>query len=38
VQLDPGVKREIWKNLFLALNLHNTYDNRPRIPPPRRTT
>jgi hypothetical protein len=32
VQLDAGVKRELWKDLFLALNLYNTYDNRPPNP------
>jgi uncharacterized protein DUF481 len=32
VQLDAGVKREFWKDLFLALNLYNTYDNRPPNP------
>jgi Protein of unknown function, DUF481 len=29
VQLDAGVKREFWNDLFVALNLYNTYDNRP---------
>jgi hypothetical protein len=32
VQLDAGVKREFWKDLFLALTLYNTYDNRPPNP------
>jgi hypothetical protein len=32
VQLDAGAKREVWKDLFLALNLYNTYDNRPPNP------
>ena len=32
VQLDAGVKREFWKDLFVALNLYNTYDNRPPNP------
>ena len=32
VQLDAGVKRELWKDLFAALNLYNTYDNRPPNP------
>ncbi len=32
VQLDAGVKRELWKDLFVALNLYNTYDNRPPNP------
>lgn len=32
VQLDAGVKREFWKDLFVALNLYNSYDNRPPNP------
>ncbi len=32
VQLDAGIKRELWKDLFVALNLYNTYDNRPPNP------
>ncbi len=32
VQLDAGVKREIWKDLFVALTLYNSYDNRPPNP------
>jgi hypothetical protein len=32
VQLDAGVNREFWKDLFVALNLYNTYDNRPPNP------
>jgi hypothetical protein len=32
VQIDAGVKREFWKDLFVALNLYNTYDNRPPNP------
>jgi Protein of unknown function, DUF481 len=32
VQLDAGVKREFWKDVFVALNLYNTYDNRPPNP------
>jgi Protein of unknown function, DUF481 len=32
VQLDAGAKRELWKDLFVALNLYNTYDNRPPNP------
>jgi len=32
VQLDAGVKREFWKDLFVAINLYNTYDNRPPNP------
>ena len=32
VQLDAGVKREFWKDVFAALNLYTTYDNRPPNP------
>jgi hypothetical protein len=32
VQLDAGAKRELWKDFFVALNLYNTYDNRPPNP------
>ena len=32
MQLDAGAKREVWKDLFVALNLYNTYDNRPPNP------
>ena len=32
LQLDAGVKREFWKDLFVGLNLYNTYDNRPPNP------
>jgi hypothetical protein len=32
LQLDAGVKREFWKDLFLALILYNTYDSRPPNP------
>jgi hypothetical protein len=32
VQLDAGARREFWKDLFVALNLYNTYDNRPPNP------
>ena len=32
LQLDAGVKREIWKDLFLALTGYNTYDSRPPNP------
>ena len=32
VQLDAGAKREFWKDLFVAINLYNTYDNRPPNP------
>ena len=29
VQLDTSVKRELLKDLFVALTLYNSYDNRP---------
>jgi hypothetical protein len=29
VQFDADVKREFWKDLFVALNGYNTYDSRP---------
>jgi hypothetical protein len=29
LQLDAGVKREVWVDLFVALNVYNTYDSRP---------
>jgi Protein of unknown function, DUF481 len=32
VQLDVGAKREFLKDLFVALNFFNTYDNRPPNP------
>jgi hypothetical protein len=32
VQLDAGVKRELWKDFFVALSLYNTYDSRPPNP------
>ena len=32
LQLDAGVKREFCKDLFVALSLYNTYDNRPPNP------
>ena len=32
VQLDAGVKREFWKDLFVALTLYNSFDNRPPNP------
>ena len=32
LQLDTGVKREIWKDLFVSLNLYNTYDSEPPNP------
>jgi hypothetical protein len=32
VELDAGVKREFFKDLFLALSVYNSYDNRPPNP------
>jgi Protein of unknown function, DUF481 len=32
LQLDVGAKREFWKDLFVGLNLYNTYDSRPPNP------
>jgi Protein of unknown function, DUF481 len=32
LQLDVGVKREFWSDLFVALNLYNSYDSRPPNP------
>ena len=32
LQLDASIKREIWKDLFVSLNLYNTYDSRPPSP------
>jgi hypothetical protein len=32
VQLDADVRRELWKDLFVSLNVYNTYDNRPPNP------
>ena len=29
MQLDAGVKHELWKDLFVSLTLYNTYDSRP---------
>jgi Protein of unknown function, DUF481 len=31
-QLDVGVKREFWKDLFVAVNFYNTFDSRPPNP------
>jgi Protein of unknown function, DUF481 len=31
-QLDASVKREFWKDLFLAVNMYNTFDSRPPNP------
>ena len=32
VQADAGVKREIWKDLFVSLNMYNTFDSQPPNP------
>jgi hypothetical protein len=32
LQLDAGVKRELWKDLFIALNVYETFDSRPPNP------
>ena len=32
LQFDAGVKREIWKDLFISLNMYNTFDSRPPNP------
>jgi len=32
LQLDVGVKRELWKDFFVALTLFNTFDSRPPNP------
>ena len=32
LELDAGVKRELVKDLFVALNVYNSYDNRPPNP------
>jgi hypothetical protein len=32
VQFDGGMKRELWKDLFAALTIYNTFDNRPPNP------
>jgi Protein of unknown function, DUF481 len=29
IQLDAGVKRELWKDVFFAVNLFDTFDSRP---------
>jgi hypothetical protein len=31
-QLDAAAKREFWKDLFLALNVYDTFDSRPPNP------
>jgi hypothetical protein len=32
LQLDAGVKRELWKDFFAALNLYDSFDSRPPNP------
>jgi hypothetical protein len=32
LQLDAGIKRELWKDLFIALNVYETFDSRPPNP------
>jgi hypothetical protein len=32
VQFDTGVKREFWKDLFVAFNVYETFDSRPPNP------
>ena len=32
MQLDASVKREVWKDLFVAVTLYNTFDSRPPNP------
>jgi hypothetical protein len=32
VQFDGGVKRELWKDLFVAVTIYNSFDNRPPNP------
>lgn len=32
LQLDAGVKRELWRDFFLALNVYDTFDSRPPNP------
>jgi hypothetical protein len=32
LQLDASAKREFWKDLFVSLNVYNTYDSRPPNP------
>jgi hypothetical protein len=32
LQLDAGVKRELWSDLFVSLSLYNTFDSRPPNP------
>ena len=32
LQLDASIKREFWKDLFVSLDVYNSYDNRPPNP------
>ena len=32
LQLDAGIKRELWGDFFVGLNLYNTFDSRPPNP------
>ena len=32
LQVDAGVKRELWKDFFASLNFYNTFDSRPPNP------
>ncbi len=32
IQFDAGIKRELWKDFFVSLNVYNSYDNRPPNP------
>ncbi len=32
LQLDASAKREVWKDLFVALSVYNTFDSRPPTP------
>ena len=32
VQFDAAVKRELWKDFFVSLNVYNSFDNRPPNP------
>ncbi len=29
IQLDAGAKRELWKDVFLSINMFDTFDSRP---------
>jgi hypothetical protein len=32
LQLDAGIKYELWKDFYVAFNVYNTYDSRPPNP------